>query len=383
MGVLYVADTLDAPSHQWMRRMLIGLGSDVALVATNSRPRSLGAHRFPIRVISPPPLVLRAANRLGLLRRSPWEHYESDVMRRLVARRDVTSVLVHYLTAALPCAEAWASCDKPVFVHCHGYDVTWNLCGYNGAPVHPSDYVQRVLALRGNVRFIANSFRTKARLQQIGIAEERIFVKYLGVSVPECPRAHSSRDECTFLYVGRLVDLKGPDLVIQAFDLACRRGLRGRLVMAGDGPLRPACELLRARSAYRERITLLGAADAEAVETLLGQADVFTAHNCTGPFTNQEEAFGVSVVEAMAAGLPIVSGRSGSLPEIVEDEVQGILVEPGDVDAHAEAFLRLAASPETRNRMGQNGWQRAGKMFTIEQEIAKLRRILSLQERAL
>ncbi|MCH8923254.1 MAG: glycosyltransferase, partial [Planctomycetes bacterium] len=69
-------------------------------------------------------------------------------------------------------------------------------------------------------------------------------------------------------------------------------------------------------------------------ERLRAEADIFTAHNCTGPITRQEEAFGVSIVEAMAAGLPVVSGRSGSLPEIVEDRVDGILVEPGDREAH-------------------------------------------------
>jgi glycosyltransferase involved in cell wall biosynthesis len=59
--------------------------------------------------------------------------------------------------------------------------------------------------------------------------------------------------------------------------------------------------------------------------------------------------------------------------------VEGILVEPGDVEAHAEALLRLAASHEMRNRMGMNGWSRARSMFSIEREIETLRSILSLK----
>ncbi|MBU4272653.1 MAG: glycosyltransferase family 4 protein [Planctomycetes bacterium] len=380
MPILYVAHALDAPSHEWMRRMLHGLGSDVAMVATNSPARTLAGVSFAVRVIAAPPLVHRAANRLGLLKRSPWEHYQSNAMRRLVARRDVTCVLVHFLTIAVTYSEAWASCDKPVIVHCHGYDVTWDLRRYDGVPEHSTDYVERVLALPNNVRFIANSLETRGRLRHIGIADERIHVKYLGVPVPECPRLHHKQDECTILYVGRLVDCKAPDLVIQAFELACRRGLRGRLIVAGDGMLRVTCDLLRARSPYRDRIDILGAVDASVVGRLLSQADIFTAHNCRGAITNQEEAFGVSIVEAMGAGLPVVSGRSGSLPEIIQSGQEGILVEPGDVDAHAEALLRLAASPEVRNRMGRNGWQRARSMFSIEHEIEALRSILSLQK---
>jgi glycosyltransferase involved in cell wall biosynthesis len=363
-----------------MRRMLHGLGSDVAIVATNRRPRTLATNRFSVRVIPDAPLVLRAANLLGLLRRFPWKRYQSDRMKRLVSEECVTSVLVHFLTTAVRYFEAWASCDKPVFVHCHGYDVTWDLRRYDGKTSHSPDYVERVQALPGNVRFIANSLKTKERLRQIGITEDRIRVKYFGVPVREGPRSHQEKEECTILYVGRLVDFKGPDLVIQAFELACRRGLSGRLIMVGDGALRATCQSLRARSPYRDRIDMLGARDAAAVARLLSQADIFTAHNCRGAITNQEEAFGVSVAEAMGAGLPVVSGRSGSLPELIHSGVEGILVEPGDVEAHAEALLRLAASHEMRNSMGMNGWSRARTMFSIEREIETLRSILSLEE---
>ena len=96
--------------------------------------------------------------------------------------------------------------------------------------------------------------------------------------------------------------------MVHAFDLACRRGLRGRLLIVGDGILRTTCELAKARSSFRDRIDLLGSLDASGVQRLLATADIFTAHNCTGPITRQEEAFGVSIVEAMGAGVPVVSG---------------------------------------------------------------------------
>ncbi len=80
----------------------------------------------------------------------------------------------------------------------------------------------------------------------------------------------------------------------------------------------------------------------------------------------------------MAEALPIVSGASGSLPEIVDDGVEGILVRPGDVEAHAAAFLRLANDPELRARMGRRGWQRALRDFSLEGERDALRSILGL-----
>jgi len=157
----------------------------------------------------------------------------------------------------------------------------------------------------------------------------------------------------------------------------------GTLTMAGDGPMRLTCEILRAHSPYADRIKMLGAVDRQTGEQLRKEADVFCAHNCMGPITLQEEAFGVSIVEAMAAGLPVVSARSGSLPEVLEDGKQGILVEPGDVKAQAEAFIRLANDPSLREQMGRSGWERARKLFSIEQEIARLREIIGLPDRSM
>jgi glycosyltransferase involved in cell wall biosynthesis len=180
------------------------------------------------------------------------------------------------------------------------------------------------------------------------------------------------------LYLGRLVDFKGPDVVIRAFELARRRGFGGRLIIAGDGPLRVTCELLRATSTSRDDIQMLGAVDAATGEALLQQADIFTAHNRPGPLTHQEEALGVSILEAMASGLPVISGRSGGVLETVLDGVTGILVPPGDVDAHAEAFIALGSDPERRASLGRAGWQRVAAHFSAESERVQIRQLVGL-----
>ncbi len=291
---------------------------------------------------------------------------------------------MHYLTSAVKYDRVWRQTRVPIFVHCHGWDVTWNLRMHEvpGRAAHPSDYVQRVRSLPEHVHLIANSRLTMRRLRDVGIPEHRIHLKYLGVPVAASPpRPRRPRDEVTILYLGRLIDFKGPDLVIRAFDLACRRGLRGRLLMAGDGPMRRECERARDESPHRDAIALLGAVDAGTGASLRESADIFTAHNRLGPITGQEEAFGVSFVEAMAEGLPVVTGNNASLPELMEDGVQGILIEPNDLEAHADAFLRLAADAELRARMGRNGWERVKERFSIDRETQELRRILSLAPR--
>jgi glycosyltransferase involved in cell wall biosynthesis len=312
-----------------------------------------------------------------------WPTHQSMISQfsRLIKRNDCKKILVHFLTDALRFKDVWLSTDKPVFVHCHGYDVTWDLRHIHapGHFVHSPDYLDRALALPDNVRFIANSVATKKRLLDAGFHDERIDVKHLGTEIPDSPIVRdNNRDELTVLYLGRLIDFKGPDLTIRAFERASELGFRGRLVIAGDGPLRSMCELMRIRSTYSDRIELLGSVDKETGARLRRDADIFTAHNCKGPITGQEEAFGVSVVEAMADGLAVVSGANGSLPELIDDEVHGLLVDPGDVDAHARALLRLQENAALRLELGRRGRARAQERFSIERESSRLREILGI-----
>ncbi len=387
MGVLFFGDNITLPSVLWMRRMLAGLGDDVATFATEVDPAAAAAGGFEVIVVrdSAWKRFWRLLCRLRLIETVPKTGHAIDTLLRAVQSPRVSVVLMHYLTDAVKYDRVWRRTAKPVVVHCHGYDVTWDyrLAHEPHKLAHGKGYVKRVRALPDNVRFIANSEKTRQRLLEVGIAAGRIEIKYLGVPMPEEPPPERAADgELVILYLGRLIDFKGPDLVIEAFDRAVAGGLAGRLLIAGDGPERRRCEELRQRSPNRDRIELLGVVDAATGERLRREADVFTAHNRLGPVSRQEEAFGVSVVEAMSAGLPIVSGVSGSLPEVVEDGRQGILVEPGDIEAHAAAFLRLAADPELRRRMGHSGWRRAREHFSLQRETAVLRRILGLDDAA-
>ena len=360
MGVLFMMPVWGAASELWMRRMVGQLAGHIRTVAAYQPGEDWPADVQTVTLDdrSESGHSTAAAGLLDALR-SP----------------DIASALIHYIPLALRYRDVFAAANKPSFVHCHGYDVTWDLRKPTGERHFPHDYPAQVRRLADHVAFIANSHCTATKLLDIGIPPGRITVKHLGVPVPPAmPKQHAGQ-EVSILFLGRLVDFKGPDLTIRAFDLACQRGLRGRLILAGDGPLRPACEDLIANSPFRDRIALLGEVSAAAGDELRQQADLFTAHNQLGPATGQEEAFGVSIIEAMAAGLPVVSGRSGSLNEVVGDEA-GVLLRPGDVEAHAAALLQLSQSPLRRQTMGHAGWQRCHERFSLEREGNQLRAIL-------
>ncbi len=383
MSVLVAMPQWAVPSELWLQRMNQALEPHISAIAAHDPPETYWRGRVPAIKIPQlrRPLWKRIARRIGV---PIMDRSDAGALTTAISKPDVTAALVHYLPFALELEDVWQSVSKPVYVHVHGFDVTWDL-RYHDNPhrrMFPSSYLPSVRRLCRRVTLIANSHHTAERLAAAGISRERIVVKYLGVPAPPHPPVHSLRTSGVHvLYLGRLVDFKGPDATILAFERACALGLDGRLTLAGDGPLRARCEALRAASPYADRIELLGAVDAAVGERLRADADIFTAHNQVGQLSRQEEAYGVSVVEAMADAIPVVSGRNGGLVETVVHNETGLLFEPGDVEAHASALLLLGQEPALRRQMGEAGWRRARDLFSIEREREQLLTILGLRER--
>ncbi len=92
------------------------------------------------------------------------------------------------------------------------------------------------------------------------------------------------------------------------------------------------------------------------LRALFAAADVFV-------LPTAGETMGFAIIEAMAAGLPVISTRVGAVPEVVDDGTTGILVPPGDVAALTGALKRLAEHPELRREMGAAGRRRARQLF--------------------
>ncbi len=385
MSLLLLTPTWQRPSELWMIRMFAALRADLAAVATTDAVRGDSVEGVPLVPLAPrdaeAPRWRRALRRVasGL---PGWRPARvADRLRAALRRYRIRRVLVHYLDFALTLRRVWETTDVEVFVYVHGYDTEWDLrCEDRPAERRfPPDYRAAARALAERALLLANSHGVICRLAAAGIpAHRRVYQPY-GIAVPATlpmrpPRTRGLR----VLYLGRLVDCKGPDLTIRAFERACEQGLDATLDMAGDGYLRTTCELLRRRSRFADRIRLLGAVDAATGARLRAESDLFTAHNCRGPLTGQEESFGVAVVEALGAGLPVITGRSGGVCETVQSGVSGLLFEPGDVEAHAAALLALARDPERRARYGQAGHAFVKRTYDPGQRWAELRATLGL-----
>lgn len=370
-----------APSETWMQRMLEELGGDLATVVASNTD---GAIRWRNRVravsLSPRSRIVRYYYQLihELIPNSKL--FAHKTLLKEIKRPGITHVLCHYGEFAVRYLDIWQTVDVHLYIHFHGYDATFDLCPDDQPTKRyfSDDYLNNILKLAEISTTIANSEFTKSLLIDAGIPADRIFVKYLGVPVPQTCKIHKNHKEIKVLHLGRLVDFKSPDRTIKAFEIARSRGMHGQLIIAGDGPLRVNCELLKTRSHYKDSIHILGAVTADYAKELLYDADIYTQHNIKGEISQQSECFGVSVIEAMAVGLPIVGTRSGGINETVVDGETGILVAPGDVEGQAEAIYRLANDTNLRQKLGLAGQKRVSDNFSMEQEAKMLRMIMQL-----
>jgi glycosyltransferase involved in cell wall biosynthesis len=174
---------------------------------------------------------------------------------------------------------------------------------------------------------------------------------------PGAPERSSEFDSPTLLAVGRLVQQKGLDILIQAMRPIKVSAPDARLLLAGDGPERQALERLARDLELVDSVSFLGhSAD---VDHLMRRAWILV-------HPSRWEGFGLVLLEAMRQGLPIVAARVSALPEIVIPGVTGLLVPPGDPQALAEAAIRALGDERFRREAGMRGFERLVERFSAE-----------------
>ena len=175
----------------------------------------------------------------------------------------------------------------------------------------------------------------------------------------------------TVVSVSRLVPRKGMDTLVQAAAILAAEGRDLQVVIAGDGRERRRLRRLAVRAGAPVR--LLGRLSDDDVTALIGCADVFAMLCRTRWRGLEEEGFGIVFLEAAAAGVPQVAGRSGGAHEAVSDGETGIVLDPATPEAAAAAIGTLLDDGERRSRMGAAARQRAETAFSYDLLADRLR----------
>ncbi|WP_417720649.1 glycosyltransferase family 4 protein [Salipiger sp.] len=195
---------------------------------------------------------------------------------------------------------------------------------------------------------------------------ERFHIIHCGIDPARyAPPDHAAK---RLLFVGRLAGVKGVPILLDAVDALRGRHPDLRLTLIGDGPDRAALESRAAGSG--DHVRFLGYRSQDEVAEALRDTDVFVLPSFA-------EGVPVVLMEAMAAGLPVVTTRIAGVPELVHHGETGLLVAPGDAAALTGALDRLLSDPAERAAMGAAGRAIVAADFDIRKEAARLSRLFT------
>jgi len=190
------------------------------------------------------------------------------------------------------------------------------------------------------------------------------------------PDPSVAREKNLILAVGRLVEKKGFDDLIQACAILADRGLDFCCEIIGKGPLKQALSDQIAELGVGEFVKLVGARPQDQVLQAYKRATVFALPCIVGSDGNRD-GLPTVLLEAMATGLPPVSTDLTGIPEIIDHNVNGLVVPPSDVAALVNGLARLLYNPALRKRLGTAARQKVEHEFDVRQNVAQLQRWLA------
>lgn len=198
---------------------------------------------------------------------------------------------------------------------------------------------------------------------------------YNGLDLSKFDRADFSNPVPSIISIGRLIDKKGFAHLIRACDLLKKRGRNFHCEIIGEGPLENELRAQIAELDLKSRVNLAGPKAQKEIVRQLASASVFVLP-CVVDADGARDNLPTVIMEAMSAGLPVVSTLVGGIPEMVAHNKTGLLVQPGDATGLADAIEKVIVDLALARKLGQAGYERAAQFFSVEKNVRELRAIL-------
>jgi glycosyltransferase involved in cell wall biosynthesis len=282
-----------------------------------------------------------------------------DALTDFFRRHEVDVILAEFGPTGV---EVWQHAEKlgiPLIVHFHGHDA------HRSATVEPLRDSYREM-FRAAFRIVSVSRFMTAALIALGADPAKIITNPYG---PRDLFFEVSPDyRPTFLALGRFTDIKANYLTLMAFRQVAEQVPEARLVMAGEGELLECCRTLAAVWGLADRVDFPGAVPHAKNRTLFAQACCFVQHSVT-PSYGDAEGTPVAILEAQAAGLPVIATRHAGIAEAVVHGETGFLIDERDVQTMAAHMLELISDSARCRLLGANARQHIRAHYSMARHI--------------
>lgn len=282
-------------------------------------------------------------------------------------KHHIDVVLAEYGTTGAEVLPACMYAGIPLVAHFHGRD-----CSCNDVV---AEYANKYKALfRGAAYVVAVSHQMEEKLAALGCPPEKI------VYCPCVPDSsfyelRPSLDGLQLAFVGRFTDKKAPYATLLAFRKVMDSFPAARLVMAGDGPLLNTTRNMAKILGIASSVEFPGSITPKQTRELLMRSRAYVQHSIVAD-DGDMEGTPVAVMEASAAGLPVISTRHAGIPDVVKDGETGLLCNELDVNAMAKNMLRVLEDKEYARRLGNAGKKFMRTSYSKEWQMDTLTSIL-------
>lgn len=242
---------------------------------------------------------------------------------------------------------------------------------------HANDIFERGILLKEKAerarKFLTVSQFNLDYLKRLGLPEEKLGLVRCGVSfaAPKLLPALPQRVCFRVGSLGRMVEKKGFDVLLQALKRMDEQGFCFELQLAGDGPLMPALLQQVGELNLGDKVRFLGAMGHDHVANWLASLDLFILA-CKQDSNGDMDGIPVVLMEAMSQGIPVVSTRISGIPELIIDDQTGLLAEPNDVDSLVRVIWRLVGDQALRKRLAGNAQRHVMDEFGQEVNLNRL-----------
>lgn len=293
---------------------------------------------------------------------------QSKNLFRSLIHNKINLVLAEYGPTG---AETLGICKKakiPLIVNFHGADASeFNILQqYKYKYIEMFNYVSAVIAV---------SIDMKNTLIKLGCPEHKIHYITYGPS-DKYLDVNPSYDKENFLSIGRFVDKKSPYNLILAFNLIKDKYPNTRLYLGGDGPLLQTCKNLAKHLKLENNIIFCGVLNQNDIILLMNESLAYVQHSIEA-LNGDKEGTPVAILEAQAAGLPVIATQHAGISDIIQNGLTGFLVQENDIYKMSEYMSFILENKILAKEMGKNAKIHIQNNFSLKIHATKLNNLIN------
>ncbi|MCH4821588.1 glycosyltransferase family 4 protein [Gramella lutea] len=297
-----------------------------------------------------------------LIKRESHTRFLERFIEESFRDKKIDVVLAEYGDTAIPYLPVLKRLNLPLIVHFHGYDAS----------------IHKMFELTNNYKEIFEyasyvvvvSTKMRKDIIKIGCPEKKLIYNVYGPR-DEFLKVTPRFSKKQFMAAGRFVDKKAPYYLILAFKEVVKEFPRAKLIIAGDGNLFQTCKNLIKFFGLENNISLPGVISSEDLRDYFTESIAFVQHSITAEH-GDSEGTPLTILEASAAGLPVIATRHAGIPDVIIDQKTGLLSAEHDVASMAGNMLKILNEESAARELGAAGKINISDNFTLAHHIGRL-----------